>query len=242
MSAGQAGLSEFRRLDDVQVFHVDLTCDAKREARAIRLLDSSERDRWHRFRYERPRREFALVRAALRSVLCSKLGCDAKRLQLQVTRHGKPFARVGGIRAPVSFNVSHSGKHGLIAVADRGMVGVDVEERIVRPHIDGIATLVFGPNELAELAAASGGTRTCLFYTLWTLKEALIKAVGTGFVMDTSQFEIPSVMRQGAPGCRYRLPQMADICWRIENLGNDHLAAAVAYECGAESDSSALKE
>ncbi|MDE2731567.1 MAG: 4'-phosphopantetheinyl transferase superfamily protein [Bacteroidota bacterium] len=121
-------------------------------------------------------------------------------------------------------------------MVDEGMVGVDVEAPIMRPDIDGVATLVFGPNEQAELSAARGRNKTRLFYTLWTLKEALIKAIGTGFAMDTSQFEIPSVMRQGALRCRYRLPQMADICWRLENCGNDHLAAAVAYECGAKSD------
>ena len=68
--------------------------------------------------------------------------------------HGKPFALVGGVRAPISFNVSHGGQHGLIALAATERVGVDVEERDARRDLDGIAETVFPSAEQADLARA----------------------------------------------------------------------------------------
>ena len=220
----------FHEVGDITVAHVDLTPDEDREAYAFSLLDGEEQERRRRYRYDRPRREFALCRAALRSILCRRLGCGNERLAFGASEHGKPFALVDGVAAPVSFNVSHSGKHGLVALAPRGRLGVDVEERADRLDLDGISEFVFGPDEQADFASARGREKFHLFFTLWTLKEALIKALGTGFSLDPARFEIPSSMRHGAREDTFRFPHMPNVGWRLENLGNADFAAAIAYE------------
>lgn len=220
----------FREIDDILVIHVDLTPDEDREAHAISWLDEGERARRRRYRYDRPRREFTLCRAALRAILCCRLGCGNERLAFGASEHGKPFALVDRRAAPVSFNVSHSGKHGLIALAPRGRLGVDVEERVDRLDLDGISEFVFGPDEQADFAATHGREKFHLFFTLWTLKEALIKALGTGFSLDPARFEAPQSMRRGAKKGMFRFPWMPDADWRLENLGNADFAAAIAYE------------
>ena len=100
--------------------HLSCGPRARREsARRARspLLDDEEKTRWRRFLAVAPRRQFALCRAALRVTLAERLGCSNRRLSFGYGEHGKPFARVDGRRAPVGFNASHSGQHGLIAVA-----------------------------------------------------------------------------------------------------------------------------
>ena len=220
----------FREIDDILVIHVDLTPHEEREAHALTWLDDEERSRWRRYKYERPKREFALCRAALRSILCCRLGCGNERLAFGASEYGKPFALVDGIAAPVSFNVSHSGKHGLVALAPRGRLGVDVEERVDRLDLDGISEFVFGPDEQADFAATHGREKFHLFFTLWTLKEALIKALGTGFSLDPSRFEVPQAIRRGARKGMFRFPWIPKVEWRLENLGNENFAAAIAYE------------
>ena len=137
---------------------------------------------------------------------------------------------VDGRRAAVSFNVSHSGNHGLIALASEGRIGVDVEQRGTRHDPDGPIRTVFAPAERAELAVSRGARKVDLFLTLWTLKEALIKALGTGLSLDISEFEIPSAMRRGSAAVTFRFPQAPAVGWRLENLGNSSFAAAVAHE------------
>ena len=212
------------------VAHVDLTPCARREAVAWAWLDQDERARSKRFVYAAPRRRLALCRAALRALLCDALGVSNERLAFTTTDHGKPRAQVNGRPTAVSFNVSHSGRHGLVALAPRGRVGVDVEERSACCGVDGLGETVLGPQELAELQAARGDDKLRLFLTLWTFKEALVKATGRGLSCDVSLFEIPAAMRRGKSSGTFHFPHMPNLDWRLHNLGNAAYAAAVAHE------------
>lgn len=218
------------RIADAAIIHVDLTCHAARAAQALAWLDGTEQARRRRYRHPRPRTEFTLCRAALRAVLCRHLDCRNDDLAFQASPHGKPCALVRGARAPVSFNVSHSGTHGLIALAGRGRVGVDVEERVSRPDPDGPIRTVFSRAEQEELAAARGAHKVDLFFMLWTMKEALIKALGVGLSLDTSDFEIPPEMRRGSRTGVFRFPHDPAVGWRLDNLGTPDFAAALALE------------
>lgn len=220
----------YRNTGSAAVFHVDLTPHANREMGALAWLDTKERARWNRFRHTRPQREFSLCRAALRAILCSQLDCNNEELAFETSKHGKPFALVGGIPAPVNFNVSHSGLHGLIALVPEGRIGVDVEERITRRGLDATIETAFSVNERAELASTGGEQKIQLFFRLWTMKEALIKALGRGLSMDMSEVEIPATVRSGERSSMFRFPRMPAVRWWLENLGNPDFAAAIAYE------------
>ena len=197
-------------------------------------LNQEELSRSRRFLYPGPSRRFVLCRSALRAILCGQLGCENRQLAFGELRYGKPYAILNDERVAVSFNISHSGKHGLIAFAPNGQLGVDVEERVAREDIDDLSKMVFGPNEQSALALADGPRKIdLLFFKFWTIKEALIKAVGMGFSLDPSSFEIPSALHDGTTG-RFQFPQMPATKWQIEYIGNEEFAAAVAYEAGSQ--------
>ena len=221
--------SPWREAEGVVVIHVELTPDASREARALALLDEEEKKRWQRFLAEGARSRFALSRAALRMNLCEQLGCSNHQLSFGYLEHGKPFAKVDGERATAGFNVSHSGCHGLIAFADNEWLGVDVEERVPRRDLHGIASLVYGPTEQRLLEDASGGQKIHLFFRLWSMKEALIKALGSGFSLNPAGFEVPLPMLKGAQSALFRFPQAPTGAWRLLDLGETRFAAALAY-------------
>lgn len=220
--------------EGASVLHVDLTPDPDREARAVSLLDDAEKSRRNRFLSARARREFALCRAALRISLSQRLGCAGRALSFDCLEHGKPFARVDGRRVETAFNVSHSGRHGLIAIAEHGCLGVDVEERVAQRDLEGIGSMVYGPSERRLLGIAAGGDRVRLFHRLWSMKEALIKALGTGFSLSPSRFEIPEPMLRGARSGVFRFPHLPSQEWRLLDLGERRFAAALAYRlpCG----------
>ena len=217
----------------VDVFHVDLSPDAAREAEAFACLDRDERSTWEKG-VPAVRRRFALCRAALRAILCRRLDCRNERLSFGASGHGKPFAVVRGVPSTVSFNVSHSGRHGLVAVAFGKRVGVDIEVRTSRRNLAAPIEAAMGPDEQAELAALRGAERLRLFYRLWTFKEALIKALGTGFSADPSQFQVPAGMRSGVASGTFTFPHLPSIAWRLREIGNEQFAAALAYELPSE--------
>ena len=222
--------SPWREVDGAIILHVDLTPDAEREARAFDLLDDEERARWRRFLAVGARRQFVLCRAALRVALSDRLGCTNRALSFGYGEHGKPFARIDGRRADVGFNVSHSGGHGLIAIAAHNWLGVDAEERVANRDLEGIGSLVYGPVERRLLAAVTNREKVQLFYRLWSLKEALIKALGAGFSLNPSGFEVPPPMLQGERAGSFRFPDAPSGEWRLLDLGEPRFAAALAYK------------
>ena len=163
-------------------------------------------------------------------MLCRELDCRNQHLAFEASKHGKPFALVRGRPAPIQFNVSHSGRHGLMALTPKGRVGVDIEERVPHRNLAEMITAVFGPDERRELAEARRPDRLHVFFRLWTMKEALSKAHGMGLSLDVSRFEIPQDMRAGATSGYVRLAGMPGVSWRLEDISTDRFAAAVAYE------------
>lgn len=219
----------FTQLDGIHVVHVDLAPHEVNERSARAWLNAEEQRRARRIQHAGARRRYVLCRASLRSLLCGAVGCGNKHLAFEASKHGKPVAIIDGQPAPINFNVSHSGYHGLIALAPGGQVGVDVEERIPHPRLDELIAAVFGPNEQRELAATQGQGRLHLFFSLWTMKEALSKSHGMGLSLDVARFEIPKAMREGsASGC-FRFADLGDVTWRLHNIGTDRFAAAVAH-------------
>ena len=191
MSVDETWWSPWRETRDSLILHVDLRPDPGREERALELLDDDEQARWDRFTVKGAGRRFALCRAALRLTLCDRLGCSNRELSFGYLEHGKPFAKIDGVPSSASFNVSHSGRHGLIGFTKQEGLGVDLELRAPGRDFDGIGSSVYGPRERRALSAAAGSDKEHLFYRFWSLKEALIKALGTGFSLGPSRFEVP---------------------------------------------------
>ena len=219
------------RFGDVDVIHVDLRPSAEREARAMAWLDEAERARLRRFVVQRPRRQYALCRAALRRILCRRLGCENALLSLPADQLGKPFACVRGSPVQISFSISHSGSHGLVACARYGSLGVDVEEYTSRNNMDAIAGIACSAAEQAAMASVTGPAKREMFYRLWTMKEALAKATGLGMTADLPSLEIPEDLRFGnKTSLVCRLDSMPRVSWRLDNIGCAEYAAALAHE------------
>ncbi len=103
--------------------------------------------------------------------------------------HGKPYAPdLGGIE----FNLSHSGRHALIAIARDQPIGVDLERQGRQRSVDAIAHRYFAATESRALSALPAELRDAAFLRLWTGKEAVLKALGQGlsFGLDRVEFEL----------------------------------------------------
>ena len=103
---------------------------------------------------------------------------------LSFGEHGKPFLAE---RPDVRFNLSHA--DGIAAcIVSENECGIDCEK--VREWRPKVARRVFTAEERAMIEAVPEGERGLLFFRLWTLKEAFVKAVGRGlaYPMNTVGF------------------------------------------------------
>ena len=227
--SGDTWWSPWSAAGDSLILHVDLRPDPGREEEAYTVLDDGERARWSRLLHRGVRRQHTLCRAALRINLCERLGCSNGELSFGYLEHGKPFAKVNGTPSNVNFNVSHSGRHGLIAFAEQGALGVDLEMRASGRDFDGIGSSVYRPRERRALSAAAGSDKAYLFYRLWSLKEALIKALGTGFSLNPARFEVPRRIIEGERAAEFRFPHLPSDRFWLEDMGEPRFAAARAH-------------
>ncbi len=93
--------------------------------------------------------------------------------------------------------------------------------------------MILTPGERKTVARASGAQKMHLLYQLWTMKEALVKALGQGFSLDMTQFEIPPSLYHGTQSDIFQFPHLPESRWRLDNLGNVSFAAALALELDA---------
>ena len=162
--------------DDAWIWLVDLDGTGD-EAAAREVLSDDERARADRFVFDVHRRRFVACRAALRALLAERLGGRPGDVRFEYGPAGKP-SLAGG--SAMRFNVSHSDRYALLAVALGAELGVDIER--VRPmrDLDAIAERVFSEGERGALAREPGDRRVEAFFAAWTRKEAYIKARGEG--------------------------------------------------------------
>ncbi len=144
------------------------------------LLSNDERLRAGRLRSSRGSDRFVVARGILRALLGCYLAHRPERLFFSYGPHGKPEL-AGGLQAGLSFNVSHSGGLAVFAIANGFEVGVDVEEVHPVNDLEAAASIFLSPDELAEFEAIPTDRRLERFFTLWTCKEAILKALGDGF-------------------------------------------------------------
>jgi 4'-phosphopantetheinyl transferase len=175
--------------DEVHVWRVSFDiADARLPHHRLRL-SAEERARADRYRVPEPRRQYTIMRAALRSILGRYLDIDPAAVSFASGPEGKPELATPQHRW-IEFNVSHSHGLGLCAVARR-RVGVDVEYVWRRAeNLEEIVKRFFSPAEHASFLELPAEKRRQGFYNGWTRKEAFIKAIGRGLFAALDSFDV----------------------------------------------------
>ncbi|MNJ85082.1 4'-phosphopantetheinyl transferase sfp [compost metagenome] len=114
------------------------------------------------------------------------LGCNSTTLEdIRFNSFKKPY-----LSDDFDFSISHSGMYVFCAISANRKLGIDIEK------ISPISFL-----EMKEMMTDSewkqireSGDQLKEFFKYWTLKEATIKAEGTGFFADLSKIEIDKTL------------------------------------------------
>lgn len=196
-----------------------------------RLLAAEERARLERCPTPAARRRYLGARLLCRYALSVKTGRPVDQWRFRHGTHGRP--EVEPDYEDVRFNLSHD--DGLIAcvVTHGSRCGVDVTRTPSTAELAFHLGRRLAPAERAELTEAAPGTRAAVASELWVLKEAYLKALGTGLTRSLDGFSF--VRRPGSP-IAVRDPQQpagADARWWFDLLhpGPSHVLA-VATEDG----------
>jgi len=174
------------RPGDIHVCCCDsATLDDAALAAAAALLSADERARAARLVSPTHRRDFTAAHALLRRMLSSHHALAPEAWTFTTWPDGKPcltgdLAAASGLR----FNLTHT--EGLVAcaVTREAEVGIDLEaidrRTSQRASPLRLARRFFAEQEAEELAHLPEEAQQTRFVEVWTLKEAAVKALGTG--------------------------------------------------------------
>jgi|GEM_PF-249753 len=156
----------------------------------LEVLSEEELGRAARYRVAAARTEFIVSHAALRCLLAGYLGCRPSEIAYAFGQHGKP--ELTGFVPPCDwqFNLSHSRGLAAIAVTRGKRIGVDIEcQREFRGRTESLAKTILAGTEFEEYQQLSETEQISSLLRSWTLKEALLKALGVGLAVSPQQVE-----------------------------------------------------
>ena len=120
----------------------------------------------------------------VRYLICDNLKIKNSEVNFTKNKYGKPFLKdyIG-----LEYSVSHSNKFVVCAIGDYA-VGIDIE--YVKDVELGAANYLFERHEYEVFNNLPENNKLDYFYSMWTLKESLIKAKGLGLSIPMKSFSI----------------------------------------------------
>lgn len=182
--ASSASLTALR--DPIDGVHLWLAkLDGATAQHANRWLSPSEIVRAAKFVFPRDVCRYQAAHVHLRQLLWQRWRVPAA-IEFEIGTHDKP--QLGA--TDHGFNLSHSHAHALIGLSAHQHIGVDIE--VLRPIGDllPLAERNFTPRETNALRSLSAAQANATFLTVWTRKEACLKALGSGLSIAPNTFEV----------------------------------------------------
>lgn len=180
------------------------------------FLDSQEIDRAKRYYKKKDENRFIICRGLLKFVLSLHTQWNVCDIKIDYLNNKKPYLPS---HPSLFFNVSHSEEYALIALSNTP-IGVDIEH--MNENYDFINSLpyIFDSNEVSFIRNAID--KKFAFYSLWTRKEAFLKALGKG--IDDDFQRVPSM-----DGCHVLDPsfEQKNKNWNVQSfqLTNNYIVA-----------------
>lgn len=151
------------------------------------VLSPSECKRMAGFKFEQHRRLNTFAHGLKRLELGKALNLAPEEIEFATLEHGKPMISSAQNPNQVEFNLSHAGNYVMLGIDDSTPIGVDIEQIKDKDHTN-IAERFFHPLEVEQIKNASE-PNDC-FFQIWTLKEAVVKALGAGISFGLEKFAV----------------------------------------------------
>ena len=190
---------QFQDLDSqrVDVWRANLNLAPEAIAELASSLSQDELARANRFRFARDKNRYIAARGILRQILSKYLQISAQSIEFKYGDRGKPELVTNNDRS-WQFNLSHSHEYALYGITQGRAIGIDLEYLREMEDATKIAQRFFSPQEYQLLASFAPAQQPVIFFTLWTAKEAYLKALGTGLAGALANFDIALNSKQQA--------------------------------------------
>jgi len=154
------------------------------------MLSPQEQARARRFVFEKQRRRFIVAKAWSRSVLGPYLSREPCDVPLTVDARGKPHIIAEANHVDLRFSLTHCGRFAMLGVTVNQNIGVDVQDPIPDELWPAVTERLLTPDELAYIHDLAPTERAFALAEIWTRKEAVAKALGTGLTSQVFSYAV----------------------------------------------------
>jgi 4'-phosphopantetheinyl transferase len=213
----------------IEVAWIDLEPDERSLSSLESLLDDADRARVAARATPELRRRLTVSLASRRVLAADVLGVAPRDVELIVAADGRRSA-TGPNTGPVTLSVSTCGTTGVVTVARRGAVGIDIEDFDEIPSTEAFVARVATVTERRALAGLGAVERHRALLVLWTRKEAYLKATGEGIGSRLTSLDVP--LDEGLHGAPWQ--PGTDATWFLYDLDcpRPGLAGALTADAG----------
>jgi 4'-phosphopantetheinyl transferase len=152
------------------------------------MLSSAERKQQRKFHFKKDQRSYLVSHALVRTVLSLYADIAPQDWVFSRGAHGKPRLTEASAATSLRFNLTHTADLCACVVTRSIRCGVDAEHVGRENKLMPIARRMFSDMELATLHGKTDAEIQQRFFYYWTLREAYVKAKGTGLGGSSKAF------------------------------------------------------
>lgn len=203
---------------DLHIWSAALSASADALAYFHALLAVDEKARAERFYFERDRDRYIVGRGILRTLLAGYLDMEAAQILFAYGPQRKPALELVRRGKTLHFNLAHCNGWAAYVFSWEQPVGIDLEHIRPLPDVDDLVQRFFSQRESTLIRSLSGEKKWDMFFQIWTCKEAILKAHGSGLTTALDQFEI-SFDENGLVTVTSHIQDSAELtAWHLETV------------------------
>lgn len=220
-------------------YFVPLNISPLAQCRLDSLLSADEQNRLKAIKVQHLRTRYVAAHGFLRAIVAKEAGVPPTTADIRSDRFGRPALFIEAVQCTFDFNMSHSENWMMIGLSHRARIGVDVELWRKLPYATDQLSNILSPEEIDivhDVLKSSTCRASSVALRLWTLKEATLKAHGSGLHIEPRRVhldlaELSCLLRSGsvdpAPTVTSQLEGI-DTLWSVSCLPFPLGSAAVA--------------
>lgn len=178
-------------MDDIHIWTVSFNLPDNLVADLEILLSRDEIKKANSFQFPYLKRQYIVFHATLKKILGSYLGL--KEIAFEHGPYGKPAVSEKINPDNIRFNMSKSSETGVYTFMLQNEVGIDIEKVAPLTDMGNIVNRHFSEKEKCIYQELPKEEKLNWFYTIWTRKEALLKAIGTGLNIPLEEIDVAHV-------------------------------------------------
>jgi 4'-phosphopantetheinyl transferase len=170
------------------------------------FLSLGEQQKLSKMRFSKRRDEWLLGRWTAKSLICSLpdyQGFSEAEIEIVNTPEGAPLIRLpDGQISPDCLSISHSGQLAFCTLTQAPMLKIGADLEKVEPRSEDLVKDFFTPAEQRLADSFPGEEWHTAITLIWSMKEAMLKALGVGLHWDTRLVEVRAIEDEVPGGWR----------------------------------------